>query len=124
MNPMLTNVIITPIAIEKKGQKTFFEVKIPKDVDRVIGIELSITALSGVTAASINGRQVAGVLRMQAEGIANQCYSTQAYIGISEQDKKLPGFYEVYTEWQQNPYIGSNNREPEIISLYNADTLY
>lgn len=121
---MLTNVIIVPVPIIRQGQKAFFEVKIPKDVDRIIGVEVSISTMSVITLPEITGRQVAGMMRLQADGIANQCFSTHAHIGISDLDKKMPGFNPVYEAWQQNPYVGSYNREPEPISLRNISTVY
>ena len=121
---MLTNVIIVPIPITRQGQKVFFEVAIPKDVNSIIGIEASITGLSGITLVEIIGRQVAGMIKLQAEGIANQCYSTQVYFGISSLDKNQPGFNPTYTAWQQNTYVGSYNREPEQVRIGKTNTLY
>ncbi len=121
---MLTNVIIVPIPITRQGQKVFFEVAIPKDVNSIIGIEASITGLSGITLVEIIGRQVAGMIKLQAEGIANQCYSTQVYVGISSLDKNQPGFNPTYIAWQQNTYVGSYNREPEQVRIVKTNTLY
>lgn len=121
---MLTNVIIIPIPISRQGQKLFFEVVIPKDVKSIIGIETSITGLSGITLSEIIGRQVAGMIKLQAEGIANQCYSTHVHIGTSSLDNNQPGFDPSYTIWQQNNYIGSYNREPELVKINSTNTLY
>ncbi len=121
---MLTNVIIVPIPITRQGQKVFFEVAIPKDVNSIIGIEASITGLSGITLVEIIGRQVAGMIKLQAEGTANQCYSTQVHVGISSLDKNQPGFNPTYTSWQQNSYVGSYNREPEQVRIGKTNTIY
>jgi hypothetical protein len=112
---MLTNVIAVPVAITHRGQK---------DVERILGVETSITALSGITLPEITGRQVAGLFRLQAEGIANQCYSTQVYMGTGNLDTVQPGFNPAYTAWQQYPYIGGYNREPEIVDLPHTHLLY
>lgn len=121
---MVTSVIALKVAISRQGQQNYFQVNVPKDTARIIGIETGITGLDGVTPPEITGRQLAGQIRLQAENAANICYSAPVYLGISDLDKQLLGFDPLYTGWQQNLHIGCIDKVPDPVTIQNSYMLY
>ncbi len=129
---MITNVVIAKIPITKKGEQKFFQVIIPKDTDRISGIETGITGISlpvGMVANDIAGKQLMGTVKLQAENSANIFYSSELFIGAGQLDTALFGFdgsvpNAAFLNWLATPHAGSAFKDSETLLVKDTAMLY
>ena len=87
---MQGNIIAVNIPVSRKGELNFFQVNIPNDVNRITGIVAEITGYS--IAPGLNGRTLAGTLKLQSEQNSNICYSCQLFTGTNGIEDVIKGF--------------------------------
>ncbi|MBN8674992.1 hypothetical protein PDL71_10740 [Lacibacter sp. MH-610] len=97
---MKEQVIIQPISISKRGQQNFFQVKLPRDTHRIIGIETGLYLLNVpgyVIPASeqsmlMRRNNLMGVVKLRANGKPDVFYSKEVFerdINISAGEMKI-----------------------------------
>lgn len=74
MRKLATTVVSHSIPIERRGQQIFFQLNLPLDIDRIVGIETAIRIVDGMTIPS-HRSMGAGTLWLQSEGKADVCYN-------------------------------------------------
>ncbi len=89
---MQRNSITITLPITKKGELQFFQMLIPKDVDRIVGMEVGISGCSGLDPNWPPDRYEVGVLKVQAEQVSNLCFSTEIGMGAGLLEGFTPGF--------------------------------
>ena len=114
---MRQNIVVVNIPITKKGQQKFFQVSIPKDVHCIAGIATGISGLDGLNINEIAEKYQAGIIRIQAEHIADLCYSTEIFIGESILETEQPGFIDTI----DNPVAGNGMQQ---VRINNSHTFY
>lgn len=84
---LLSTVLYHNVLVLQQGQRICFQILLPRDTMRIIGIETSIHNNSGN--ASVLGRRyfTAGVLTLQASGTVDLCYSNHIMV---ESQRMLP----------------------------------
>ena len=123
---MKNSIVVVKIPVTKKGELNYFQINIPKDVERITGIETGISGLSGVTAIEINDKYLAGIAKVQAENTADLCYSSEIFIGTGILEKTIPGF--VITPANQSFYdllsTPNSGKAKQKMLIKNSHTLY
>ena len=85
---MKEQVIIQPISISKRGQQNFFQVKLPRDTDKIIGIETGLIIQdSPIYAFSIllanpgvtERNNLMGVMQLKANGRPDIFYAKEIF---------------------------------------------
>ncbi len=108
----MTTSIITDITITKKGELKFFEISIPADAILAFDPQAVIKASSITNFLPVNGRNTAGLLKLQSENISDLYYSSVVTFGGSDVEPLLPGHSSVvpellslfYTPYYQNEF--------------------
>ena len=122
-NKLLSTVICSNVLIRKAGQRVYFQIKIPRDVIRIKGIETSIRSRYCRAFTPWRRDFTAGLLTLQAPDSTAICYSS--YVEV-EQSILLPtdlgyttftaGFkYGWETTW--NTVAQSAAKEPDILDM-------
>lgn len=122
-------VIVKELRINKRGQRQFFEVKIPRDCNRIIGFE---TSVKGVDLFNFHHHfffdlfyfqpiYPAGELKIQSCGSSNQCYKTEVVlsdINLGYGDFSIP-FFDIIHDypWKHSQWTHSRKREEDEISV-------
>ena len=85
---MKEEVIIQSIGITKKKEQTFFQVKLPRDTHKIIGIETGLYILAAPpnlfvplqdNSGFIRRNNMIGILQLQTNGKANIFYSKEIF---------------------------------------------
>jgi hypothetical protein len=87
MKPKIT-VITVPVT--KAGELNFFAINLPRDIDRIVGMQAGVSSLNNMNAAY--DRYLAGTVKVQAENYADLCYSCEISIGQGSIEKSMTGF--------------------------------
>lgn len=73
MKKLAATVVSHSIPIERRGQQIFFQINLPLDIDRIVGIETAIRIVDGIKIQYYKSMG-AGTLWLQSEGKADVCY--------------------------------------------------
>ncbi len=121
-------VIIKELSISKRGECQFFEMKIPRDAQRIIGFE---TSVKGIDIFSdfhhhfnlfyFRPTYPAGQLKIQSCGKSNLCYSTEAVLSdmnLGFGDFSIPFFDFPFDQpWRDFQWTHGYKREEDVISI-------
>lgn len=123
---MRTEVVKYRLDIGIAGQKEYFSIKLPKDVQRLIGIE---TGLQVHSLLQDNERDAAGFLQLQASEKANHFYSNQIPLrGYRLENFTLgtptPAVNDSIYQWMQADDTALTAFEPTPLLLKNCHQLY
>ena len=129
-------VIITTVSVSKAGQLVYFQVKLPKDTERIIGIETGgrlIAAASGSAfvfppvVSHTEGRSptffkrntLIGDLKLQSCEEANIFYSNH----VMTDENIGAGDYSQRIQWQASPFTHENKSEEDIVVVKGGSTI-
>lgn len=125
-NKLLSRVLCHHILIQKRGQRVCFQIIVPRDVVRIVGIETSIRSRYCRAFMPWQRDFTAGLLTLQSAGSADVCYSSYVMV---EQKTRLPtdlgntgygyfnaGFYD-WTGLAVDGIAQSGYREPDILNI-------
>lgn len=78
---MKQKITVIAIPITKKGELNFFQVNLPRDIDRIVGMQAGIMGVENLF--QVEERYVAGTVKVQAENVADFCYTADVAIGYT-----------------------------------------
>lgn len=123
MSPkLLSSVLYHNVQVQQQGQRVCFQIILPRDTMRIVGIETSIRSDSNVS-APIQHYVTAGLLTLQAAGQADLCYSNHIMV---ESKKMLPtdlGYRYIVAGFINWPPLAIDaiaqwgHREPDILNI-------
>lgn len=128
-NKLLSSVVITNILIRRQGQRACFQIKLPRDAIRIVGIETSIRSRYCRAFMPWMRDFTAGLLTLQAPSTTDVCYSSYVMV---EQSTLLPtdlGYREFraglwsWSEMAVNTIAQSTAKEPDIIDIVAPNVL-
>lgn len=128
-NKLLSSVIVTNLLVRKKGQRVCFQIKLPPDAIRIVGIETCIRSRYCRPFMPWMRDFTAGLLTLRAPAATDICYSSHVMV---EQSTLLPsdlGYREFragiwnYSEMSVNTVAQSAAKEPDILNIVAPNVL-
>lgn len=125
-------VIVKQIAINKVNQVVDFQMKLPTDAKKVVGIETGISVIAPLLHIELNPviptqgllmpfnrQRLFGELTLQSFEASNVFYSTQ----VKVENNEIMGDYTTNNFFQPKPYVLQSLLEPDPISICGTSTI-
>lgn len=122
-NKLLSSVLSSNILIRKQGQRVSFQIKLPRDAVRIVGIETCIRSRYCRAFMPWMRDYTAGLLTFQAPATTDICYSS--YVAV-EQSTLLPTdlgyqyFKAGFRDWSEiavSTVAQSTAKEPDLLDI-------
>ncbi len=87
--------ITVEVQVKTKGERNYFQVNIPQSVTHITGIEAFVSKISLPGGRKDLDGNVAGTIKLQAEGNAGLSFIAQVWLGAHPVEPLLPGLERV-----------------------------
>ncbi len=87
---MKQKIVVVTVRITKANELNFFQVNLPRDIDRIVGMQAGAMAFDNIN--PLTDRYVAGIIKVQAENYADLCYSSEMSVGQGAPQTNMTGF--------------------------------
>jgi hypothetical protein len=120
-NKLLSTVLCHNILISRMGQRVCFQITLPRDTVRVVGIETGIRSYSPLIPSVRD--YTGGLLTFQTAGSNDLCYSS--YVKVEQKvtiktDLSYTAFLAGFTTWNRlmaDVALHSGHREPDTLDI-------
>ncbi len=119
---MQQKITVITIPITKKGELNFFQINLPRDISRIVGMQAGIMGVENLFAVS--QRYVAGIVKVQAEQIASFCYSSEVAIGYTDFEVQPIGSIALYKPLAIPYSLRGVDSQLKPLLIRNSFTLY
>jgi len=123
MSKLLSTVLCSNVAVRKRGERVAFQIAVPRDVIRIVGIETSIRSRYCRSVLAWRREHTAGLLTLEATGILGNCYSSYVKVDQNfqlQQDlmyKQYQAGFRYGDELLSNTAAMGAHREPDNLDI-------
>lgn len=119
---MQQKITVITLPITKKGELNFFQISLPRDIDRIVGMQAGIMGVENLF--EVTERYVAGIVKVQAENVADCCYSSEVAIGRSDFEVQTIGSIASYQPLTDMYLLRDVDSQLKPLLIRNSFTLY
>ncbi|OSZ78134.1 hypothetical protein CAP35_07675 [Chitinophagaceae bacterium IBVUCB1] len=119
MDEVREDVVVARINVARKDSQQYFQVILPRDTQKIKGIECSAVLQSPLP---VTNERFLGNLQLQAEGQTNLCYCTDIF--LDRPNAQIPTLGFTGDSWMKKAFEQSGMRETEPLEIKDCHVLY